>query len=343
MFRGRPCRPARGIRALTLLLALAGPPVLASCTPVVVPEGPPVATPSLTVDRLTVRDGRHLPASRWLPAGPARAAIIALHDFGDDRHAFETFGPWFARHGIAVYAYDQRGFGENRDAGLWPGTPALVNDLDDAVAAVHDAAPGEPLFLLGEGMGGSVALAAARNLPPGVAGIVLAAPDVRSGFVTRDLYGAGVWATAHMAPNLGLAVARNASASALAPAEYQRLANDPYVMRSARTDAYLGLAQLSSDAADAASAVRLPALVLHGSADDVVATPPTCRLINTLDGQAPGRVAGILYGEMPHLLLQSRDQQTVFGDILAWMTGGTPPTLAGNSSRNAVTACPAGG
>lgn len=337
-------RPVAGMRVLTIVLALAGPAALAACTPVVVPEGPPVATPSLSGDRLTVRDGSHLPLSRWQPAGSPQAVVIALHDFGDDRHAFDTLGPWFASRGIAVYAYDQRGFGENRDAGLWPGTQALANDLADAVTAVEQTAPGQRLYLLGEGMGGSVTLAAAaRNPLPDVAGIALAAPDVRSGFVTRELYNAGVWTTAHMAPNLGLAVARNDSPTALAPAEAQRLSSDPYVMRAARTDAYLGLAQLASDAADAASGVHLPALVLHGNADDVVATPPTCRLINTLNGQPGSRVAGILYGEMPHLLLQARDQQVVFGDILAWIGGETPPTLARDPSRNAVRACPAGG
>ena len=55
-----------------------------------------------------------LPRRVWLPDDtPPRAVILAVHGFNDYSNAFETFGTFAAGHGIAVHAYDQRGFGAN--------------------------------------------------------------------------------------------------------------------------------------------------------------------------------------------------------------------------------------
>ena len=73
-----------------------------------------------------------LPLRRWLPEGKPRAVVLALHGFNDYSNAFADAGPVFAAHGIALYAYDQRGFGAAPAPGRWPGSRRLV---DDALAA----------------------------------------------------------------------------------------------------------------------------------------------------------------------------------------------------------------
>ena len=52
------------------------------------------------------------------------AVVLALHGMNDSRDAWEYPAPDFAAHGVAVFAPDQRGFGETvgprllaRDAG----------------------------------------------------------------------------------------------------------------------------------------------------------------------------------------------------------------------------------
>ncbi|MEJ0071172.1 MAG: alpha/beta fold hydrolase [Pseudomonadota bacterium] len=68
-----------------------------------------------------------------------------------------------ARHGIATYAYDQRGFGGAPDRGRWAGTPQLAADVASAAALLRGRYPGVPLYLLGESMGGAVAILAASG------------------------------------------------------------------------------------------------------------------------------------------------------------------------------------
>src|SRR5579859_28988 len=59
-----------------------------------------------------------LPLQSWLPKNKPKAVIIALHGFNDYNHAFQGTGEFFRSHGIAVIAYDQRGFGKSPHTGL---------------------------------------------------------------------------------------------------------------------------------------------------------------------------------------------------------------------------------
>ncbi len=61
-----------------------------------------------------------------------KAMIIAVHGFNDYSNAFESTGGVFQKlpTAIAVYAYDQRGFGgAAASPGIWAGEDNLVSDL----------------------------------------------------------------------------------------------------------------------------------------------------------------------------------------------------------------------
>ena len=71
-------------------------------------------------------DGYRLPVSAWQPGGAPRAIVIALHGFNDYRNAFADVGRYFAAHGVTTYAYDQRGFGDTVQRGIWPGSECVA-------------------------------------------------------------------------------------------------------------------------------------------------------------------------------------------------------------------------
>ena len=119
--------------------------------------------------------------------GPApsliwRAVILALHGFNDYSNAFEDPGDAWATRGIATYAYDQRGFGAAPERGLWPGRAALAADAATASQMLRRLYPGVPLYLLGDSMGGAVAVVAMTGESgtpvPDVDGVILTAPAV---------------------------------------------------------------------------------------------------------------------------------------------------------------------
>ena len=93
-------------------------------------------------------------------AGEVKAVILALHGFNDYSNAFEGPGEAWAERGIATYAYDQRGFGAAPERGLWPGRAALAADAATAAQILRRLYPRVPLYLLGDSMGGAVAVVA---------------------------------------------------------------------------------------------------------------------------------------------------------------------------------------
>jgi alpha-beta hydrolase superfamily lysophospholipase len=306
-------------------LAAAALALLAACGPVVRPAGPPTRQPAIEAGALVTRDGARLPLERWAPDGQPRAVILALHSFGDFRLGMAPVGRWFAERGVAVYAYDQRGFGEAPHFGLWAGSATLIDDLADAVRAVRAEAPGRPLHLLGESMGGAVILALmGRADAPEVAGLLLAAPGVREGVRLRYLWDVLMWTGAHVAPSASLTVRREEEPRLSAEAK-RRFAADPRIVREVRADAYEGLLDLSDEASAAADRVRAPAFIMYGGADGFVRQVSICAAFRGLDGPR----LGLLYPDAPHLILQWREAERLFVDMAAWMEGREPPSLAG--------------
>lgn len=300
--------------------------LLAGCGPALRPAGPAVREPALVEGALIARDGARLPLERWSPAEAPRAQILALHGYGDFRLSFEEAGRFFAGRGVALYAYDQRGFGEAPDFGYWPGAEALVDDLADAIEAVRAQAPERPLYLLGESMGGAVILALmGRPEAPEVKGLLLAAPGVREGVRLRYVWDALMWTAARVAPGVTYTVEREEEPR-LSEAARRRLAQDPRVVREVRADAYDGLLDLSDEASAAAYRVRAPTLIQHGDADWFVKRVSICAAFQALRGPREG----LAYADAPHLILQWREAERVLTDMAEWIEDGEvgPTALA---------------
>ena len=133
--------------------------------------------PALHADHVVLGDGTRLPLARWQPEAAPEAVVIGLHGYGDYRAVVRPAWALAGRARIALLAYDQRGFGETGSRGRWPGASTLIQDLADVVEALRADEPGVPLVVLGESMGGSVALAGlGSGKVRGVDRLILAAP-----------------------------------------------------------------------------------------------------------------------------------------------------------------------
>src|SRR6476660_5404357 len=146
ILRSSLCPRSAGRRLLTVLLAVTLG--LGSCAEHLVPPGSAVAPPRETVDAFVMEDGTHLPHRVWLPDGDPWAVVLALHGMNDSRNAWEYPAPELATHGVAVFAPDQRGFGDTEVRGYWPGTQALVDDAREMARLLRQRYPRAKLFLL---------------------------------------------------------------------------------------------------------------------------------------------------------------------------------------------------
>jgi alpha-beta hydrolase superfamily lysophospholipase len=319
-----------GSAALGPILALGL--ALGGCAPRLDPPGAVVGPPALADSDFVAADGTRLPVQRWLPNPEApKAIILALHGFNDYANAFAMPGEWWAEHGIAVYAYDQRGFGRTPHPGLWPGEAALVDDLDAMVGLLRARYPGTPIYLLGESMGGAVVMTAlARPDAPKVDGAILAAPAVW-GRPTMDLgKRVGLFVTAHTVPWLkvtgrGLHITPSDNREML-----KALSRDPLVIHETRMDALWGVTNLMDEAL--AAAPRLdgtPLLILYGEHDEIIPREAMREMIATLPPDPAGERKIAIYPKDYHMLLRDLAAKTVWEDVLAWIEAPKAPLPSG--------------
>ncbi|HKD22464.1 MAG TPA: alpha/beta fold hydrolase [Rhizomicrobium sp.] len=263
----------------------------------------------------TASDGAEVPYRLWLPKRP-RAALILLHGVCDYSGAFDAMGPKLARAGFAVLAYDQRGFGASSSRGDWAGDARLVEDVANAAQFLRERlSPGIPLFLIGESMGGAIAIhAAASQAVPQMAGMVLVAPGALASPLRHSFYGWLIFFFRQFGGESELVFERLDSSNLTASAAI-RLLGDPLVMRSVSAEVLEGVIALARSAVDAARQVEVPTLTMVGGKDDLLRRDCILQLHENLAG--PRAWADIADG--PHLLLHWKRGGEVMRTARRWI------------------------
>lgn len=304
----------------TLLLV----PILllaSACAPNLVDPGPASGTPALHASHFWTRDGIALSYRAWLPEGvPPKAVIVALHGFNDYSAFFDKPARYLKARGIASYAFDQRGFGANGFRGRWFATARYRMDAGDFSRAVADKYPGVPVYLLGESMGGAVAMTLmAAGEAPWIKGTILAAPAVWSRGTMPWYQSATLWLAAHTIP----AVPLSGRGLKIKPSDniemLIQLGRDPLVIKGTRVDAINGLVDLMDEAMAAAARLDGPTLILYGALDEIIQSGPTRTMLGRLPVADSARRRLAVYRDGYHMLLRDLAAETVWNDIAHWL------------------------
>jgi alpha-beta hydrolase superfamily lysophospholipase/thiol-disulfide isomerase/thioredoxin len=128
---------------------------------------------------LSSSDQNSAPIQCWSsPLAKPRCCLLCIHGLGLYSGAYQNFGMRMAKHGIITYAIDVRGFGSWMKAQGHQEVdfPGCLEDVKVALKAIHSANPGLPVFLLGESMGGAIALRATSMYPDLVDGLISSVP-----------------------------------------------------------------------------------------------------------------------------------------------------------------------
>src|ERR1700730_15737806 len=260
-------RPVRQAALSILLLACAAGPMAAEEAAAQVDAAAarrPASSPQprFTDSAFIAADGASLPLRKWLPRGGVRAVILALHGFNDYSNGFAIPAALWAGHGIATYAYDQRGFGGAPLRQGWAGSATLAADAVTATRLLRAIYPGRPIYLLGESMGGAIAILAATGtdgVPPAEAdGVILSAPAVW-GRATMEIWPKiALFAAARFFPEMTL----TGSGLGIKPSDnlpmLRALTKDPMIIKGTRVSTIYGLVDLMDSALEAAPRLDMP-------------------------------------------------------------------------------------
>ncbi len=287
--------------------------LLAGC--VSFPDAPPrTVTPAIVGDRIISADGANLGLTIWTAAEPV-AALVAVHGMNDYAGAFSYAGPCWAERGISVYAYDQRGFGRSPNFGRWAGGEAMKQDLRSVIIAVRAENPGLPLYVVGHSMGAAVILAAMKDEPLDVDGVILAAPGIWGGASMSIFYRTTLNLAAVFAPGETLTGER-AGRQASDNIEFLRaMYEDKLVIKETRVDAILGAERVMGEGYDASDEVSGDFLFIYGEKDEII----PLKALRKTAARLRGNVVAASFPESWHLIFADLGRAAPLEDVVSWI------------------------
>jgi len=259
-----------------------------------------------------------VPYRAWLPEGQgSNIVLLCVHGLGFSSEAFQQFGNYMAAHGIPTYALDVRGFGQwvKMQGHQTVDFESCLSDLEQALRTLHKAYPKARVFLVGESMGGAIALRATSRYPELVSGLVSAVPSSDRFAKTQQQVIVGM----HMMkdPDKPMDVAPMIVKRCTAdPVLQQEWSKDPFNRMTLSPSELKKFDQFMKDNHDSAALVeKIPVLMLAGFKDKLVKPEGTIELFNELS--TPDKLM-VVVGDGEHLLLEE-DQLT---NETAWILTG---------------------
>ena len=309
--------------------------ILAACTPNIHPAGTPVSSCHLLDNTFITADGSKLPLKIWQPPKQdIESVIIALHGFNDYSNFFQQPGNYFSQHKTISYAYDQRGFGESPNPGLWAGVDTYISDLTCFIQLIKHKHPATPIFLLGESMGGAIIISTVTQsdqLP--VEGIILAAPAIWGRQTMPWYQNTLLWTLSHTMPWLTLTGSDLEIQASDNIEMLIALGQDPLVIKETRVESIYGLVNLMDRASSSANLISTNTLLLYGEKDEIIPKQPTYQFLDNLTNSSENNHIIAFYKNGYHMLLRDLQAFVLWNDIDAWIDSFNTPLPSGADKR----------
>lgn len=253
----------------------------------------------------------------WAAIGTPIAALVICHGFNAHSGHYARTAEVFAQRGIAVTALDLRGRGQSEGERFYVETiDDYVDDLAKAVEFARELSPGLPLYVLGHSAGGVTAVTYALENQSRLAGLICESFAYR--VFAPDLALQLLRGVSHVLPHAQVLRLKREDFSR-DPAWIAALDADPLVRDEAEPVQTLAALARADERLDTAFGdVRLPLIILHGTADRAT-RPEGSRAFFDATGSVDKTLK--LYDGHYHDLLNDVDRDRVTNDIGNWIEG----------------------
>lgn len=309
-----------------------------------------MADANVKIEELTykLQDGHPVYMKKWTPATTAPLAkLVFIHGYDDHVNRYFELFPTLASRGIAVTAWDQRGWGrtvkKTSDRGLTGPTTLVLADIAHVVKSeLEDAeATSTPLFVMGHSMGGAEALTFASepayaDLAPRIRGWLLESPHVElaPGSQPSSLKIMAGRLAGRLLPKFQLTNKLKAEELTRDPEVVKSIGEDPLLWSTGTLE---GLAGLLDRAADLAGGKRklnpgVKSLWLaHGTGDGGTSYPASKKWFEASTSDVPDKEHKIYEGWQHQLHADLPETRPIFAkDVGDWILArvGAPENAA---------------
>ena len=266
--------------------------------------------------RFAGRGGLGLYRQSWRPPGAPRAIVVNLHGLGDHSGLYLTLVDYLVGRDLAVQSFDLRGNGRSE------GTRGHLSTWDDYredlarfITLVESDDPGRPLLLIGNSLGGLIALEYALTRPAGLHGVIAVSAPLGLLGVPAPLMLLGrmlsrVW------PRFSLETGMDLSGLARDPAVIEQILSDPLFHRQATARLSTEVTAAIERVREGAAAFAVPLLLLHGT-DDRMVPPAGSREFAARAPSTSTRL--IMYSGAYHALFADIGREQMLADVAGWI------------------------
>lgn len=260
------------------------------------------------------------PMLTWNPDGKPTCVLLCVHGLGLYNHSYEDFGKRIAKQGIAVCAIDVRGFGSWAEAQGHEKVDfdGCLADIQATLKVLHRVYPGLPVFIVGESMGGAIALRATALYPDLVSGLISSVPaaDRFQQKRTALKVAAHLLSSPDKPFDVGTGIVNQATVN---PTLKRAWLSDPLDRLNVSPKELLQFQAFMNQNHESAKLITAtPVLIVQGCKDHLVRPEGTVELYNELG--TPDREL-ILIPKSEHLIFEE-DQCTdqVLKTVVGWIT-----------------------
>lgn len=264
---------------------------------------------------IKLKNGLILKGMIQSPGDNTKAVVILVHGLGEHIQRYNYWAGLFKKEGIGFAGVDLPGHGRSEGHRGHIRSYALLGEmLDILITTTLRTFPGTPVYMYGHSLGGGIVLDYLIRKNPKIKGAIVTSPWLRLSFEPPKIKVIMASVMKYILPGMiqpsGLIV-NHISHDQNVVEKYK---NDPLVHGKISVSLFHGAIRAAKYSLDHASELKVPALIMHGS-DDQLCSPEGSREFASKNNKVELKIWDGGY----HELHNEPFKEDVFKYIISWI------------------------